>query len=111
MTPLAIDGTLALARNSQDAGCLVPDVDPFGLRTWRSERPGEARPRRYLRIDHALADAEAKTATIPPDYEDALFAFGVWCRIAGQAAETTILRPSPSKSRAIPRTTPLQRAD
>jgi len=93
MTLLAIDGTLVLVKNGQNAGRLVPDVDPFGLRTWRWERPGEARPRRYLRIDHALADAEAETATIPPDCEDALFAFGVWCRIAGQAAGATILRP------------------
>jgi len=102
MTPLAIDGTLALARNGQDAGRLVPDVDPFGLRTWRWERPGEARPRRYLRIDHALADAEAETATTPPDGEDALFAFGVWCRIAGQAAGATILRPLATRIMGYP---------
>lgn len=93
MTPLAIDGTLALARNGHDAGRLVPETDPFGLRTWRWERPGEDRPRRYLRIDHALADAEAEEATTPPQEDDALFAFGVWCRIAGQAAGATILRP------------------
>lgn len=99
---LTIDGTLALSRNGQDAGRLVPNVDPFGLRTWLWERPGEARPRRYLRINHALADAKAETVTTPPDCEDALFAFGVWCRIAGQAAGATILRPLTTRITGYP---------
>jgi hypothetical protein len=93
MTQLTIEGVLSLSRNGHDAGRLVPDVDPFGLRTWRWERPGEGRARRYLRIDHALLDAEAEEASTPPDSDAALFAFGVWCLIAGQAAGATLLRP------------------
>jgi hypothetical protein len=93
MTRLTIDGALALSRNGQDAGRIVPHVDASGLRTWRWERPGEDRARRYLRIDHALLDAEAAEPSTPPDSDAALFAFGVWCLIAGQGPGATILRP------------------
>jgi hypothetical protein len=93
MTQLTIDGALALSRNGQDAGRIVPHVDASGLRTWRWERPGESRARRYLRIDHALLDAEAAEPSMPPDSDAALFAFGVWCLIAGQGPGATILRP------------------
>jgi len=69
----------------------MPEKAFFSHDSTRRECPSQDRPRRCFRIDHAFAAVE--TATIPPNGEDTICTVGVWCRIAGQAADATILRP------------------